>query len=429
MGEKKRIAFYSILSSGHMNVCVSLAKAILDQHADKVDIYFVCDQEWETKLRKMDERIKLVRIEYDSDEAKNRMADMVDKFKMFLSLPHIEKTIGTWQAFINDRSTIEIDKVSGVQIKKINPDFLLCDQIFSLPAMQGYPYAFIASANPLVFGFDGYPIMGTDAGVDEKEKIKEIYEKIKFCEEACIKMVNGYFEETGVEPPKDIPLHKPLSKHFTVYSYPAELEYYPESLRKEHRLWQIDGPLLPSRIPKPFDLPEEFKKLPGKIIYLSLGSLFSAYVEEIQKMVDILDKLDHKYIVSKGPNGHKLSFPSNKFIGENYVNQLAVLQVCDLMIAHGGNNTFCENFYFGVPQIVTGVLGDQINNQKRITETGYGYSLDLMSYKENDLISTVEKALNDSELKAKLAKISERIQKENRISQIATKIVDYVEKL
>lgn len=37
------------------------------------------------------------------------------------------------------------------------------------------------------------------------------------------------------------------------------------------------------------------------------------------------------------------------------------------------------------------MLGDQINNAKRLTETGYGYSLDLLNYTEEELLSTVEK--------------------------------------
>ena len=121
-------------------------------------------------------------------------------------------------------------------------------------------------------------------------------------------------------------------------------------------MWQIDTPIHAERIPKPFELPSEFAKLPGKIIYVSLGSLFSAYTYIIQRLCDILEKLPYKYIVSKGkkfyfffqkknlipisisskgPNGDTLKFPSNKFIGENFVNQLAVLQVVDGMIAHG----------------------------------------------------------------------------------------------
>ena len=135
-------------------------------------------------------------------------------------------------------------------------------------------------------------------------------------------------------------------------------------------MWQIDSPLFPERIPKPFELPSEFAKLPGKIIFVSLGSLFSAYTYLLQRLCDILEKLPYKYIVSKGknclnffkkiysnfssegPNGDGLKFPSNKFIGENFVNQLAVLQVADAMIAHGkfslyylSGFTFCTNLF------------------------------------------------------------------------------------
>lgn len=426
MAEKKKICFYSIMCSGHLNVCVSLAKSILDNHSDKVDVYFVCNEEWEAKLRKMDDRFKLAKYEYKTNEAKNRTSHMIDSFKAFLKKPHLEKVIGIWHILLEDKAIVEIDALSREQIRKINPDFLLCDQVFSLPGMQDYPYAFVASANPLVFRFDGFPIPGIDIGVDEKEKIKQTSEQLKDLNDKFIKTIEGYYLQQNVEIPDGIPLDKLISKHFSIYTYPSELNYYDEEIQRKYNLWQIDCPLIPNRIPKPFDLPEDFKNLPGKIVYLSLGSLFSAYVEEIQKFVDILDKLPHKFIVSKGPNGNALKFPSNKFIGENFVDQLAVLQVCDVMIAHGGNNTFTECFYFGVPQIVAGILGDQINNQKRIVETGYGYDLNLMYYTEDELLSTVEKALADTELKVKLAKISQRIQKENKIEKIATRVVDYV---
>lgn len=67
-------------------------------------------------------------------------------------------------------------------------------------------------------------------------------------------------------------------------------------------MWQIDTNLHPGRIPKPFELPDEFAKLPGKIVYVSLGSLFSAYTHILQRLCDILEKLPYKYIVSKGKN-------------------------------------------------------------------------------------------------------------------------------
>ena len=57
-----------------------------------------------------------------------------------------------------------------------------------------------------------------------------------------------------------------------------------------------------------------------------------------------------------------------------------VLQVVDAMIAHGGNNTLGECFYFGVPLIVAPVVGDQIANAKRIEETGFGFAIDIINF-------------------------------------------------
>ena len=52
-----------------------------------------------------------------------------------------------------------------------------------------------------------------------------------------------------------------------------------------------------------------------------------------------------------------------------------------------------------------------------------------MKYSDEDLCSTVTKALNDEELKLKLKKASKRIQKEDRISKVSNEIIDYIEKL
>lgn len=66
-----------------------------------------------------------------------------------------------------------------------------------------------------------------------------------------------------------------MSDHFSIYCFPSELDYYDENFRKEHRLFQMDTALFPKKIPAPYSLPDEFQKLPGQTIYVSLGSLVS----------------------------------------------------------------------------------------------------------------------------------------------------------
>ena len=47
--ETFKVCFYSILSSGHLNVCATLGKILLDNHPD-FEVYFVVDAEWKQKL-------------------------------------------------------------------------------------------------------------------------------------------------------------------------------------------------------------------------------------------------------------------------------------------------------------------------------------------------------------------------------------------
>lgn len=113
------------------------------------------------------------------------------------------------------------------------------------------------------------------------------------------------------------------------------MDYFSEKVKKANKLWAFDTVLFPEKIPAPYKLPEEFAKIPLPIVYVSLGSLFSSYTYLMQRLLDILEKFPAKYIVSKGRKGDQLKFPSDRFIGENFLDQLAVLQISDAMITHG----------------------------------------------------------------------------------------------
>ena len=64
MTKKKRIVFYLILSTGHVNVCASVSKVLLDRFQNEIDIYFIVDKLWKDKLAKMDSRFIYAAFEY-----------------------------------------------------------------------------------------------------------------------------------------------------------------------------------------------------------------------------------------------------------------------------------------------------------------------------------------------------------------------------
>lgn len=204
--------------------------------------------------------------------------------------------------------------------------------------------SFIVSSNPSLFALDGYPMFGSDAGVNEKERIEEFKQAFAECLAKWQGEVHRRYKARGMEYKKNISISSPISEHFSVYSFPQELDFVPEEIKKEHNLWRIESAILPDRLPPLFELPEQFKDQPGDLIYVSVGSLFSVFTERFQRLLDVLDRLPYRYIVSLGPKGDRIRLPSSKFIGYNWVNQLAVLQIPELklMITHGGNNTLCK---------------------------------------------------------------------------------------
>ncbi len=89
--------------------------------------------------------------------------------------------------------------------------------------------------------------------------------------------------------------------------------------------------------------------------------------------------------------------------------QTKILPLIHLIIAHGGNNTLTEGFFFGKPMIVMPLFGDQFNNAHRIVEKNLGIHLNAY-YCSEELFESIDCLLNDKEMVQKLKKISERIQ-------------------
>jgi UDP:flavonoid glycosyltransferase YjiC (YdhE family) len=144
------------------------------------------------------------------------------------------------------------------------------------------------------------------------------------------------------------------------------------------------------------------------LIYLSLGSLGSADVELMQRLVDVLATTDHRVIVSKGPLADEITLHDNE-TGEGFLPQPAILPMVDLVITHGGNNTVTESFHHGKPMIVLPLFWDQVDNAQRVDETGFGKRLSTYGFDDGELTGAIDRLLGDPALAARLAAMSARI--------------------
>ena len=94
--------------------------------------------------------------------------------------------------------------------------------------------------------------------------------------------------------------------------------------------------------------------------------------------------------------------PDNVYL-DAWFPQPSVVAKCDLFIHHGGNNSFCEALYFGVPSLILPYCWDGHDNAQRAVETGVGLRLDRSRWTAAELTSAMTSLLGDKPMRRRLA--------------------------
>jgi MGT family glycosyltransferase len=146
----------------------------------------------------------------------------------------------------------------------------------------------------------------------------------------------------------------------------------------------------------------------SSLIYLSLGSLGGADVDLMRRLIDVLGRTKHRFIVSMGPQHEQLTLAPN-MVGSEFLPQTTIVPQVDLVITHGGNNTTTESLHFGKPMILLPLFWDQYDNAQRMDELGFGVRLSTYAFTEDEMNAAIEKLVGDAALRARLDEIGQSI--------------------
>jgi len=218
----------------------------------------------------------------------------------------------------------------------------------------------------------------------------------------------------------------PLSPYLNIYGYPLELDYQ-DRVKLPEIFAQIDS--FSRESAEQFRLPEGFVQPGEKLIYFSLGSMGCIDADLMNRIISMFRNTPHKYIVSMGPRADEIDLPQNCW-GAPHLPQTAVLMepLMNLVITHGGNNSFTESFTAGKPMIVMPLFADQYDNATRIQDKGYGLSIEPYTVTEAELSKAIDQLLNDSQLIAKMKSIGERICAANSKAKVCERIEQLAKK-
>jgi len=326
----------------------------------------------------------------------------------------------TWRALCDGARYVD-DRLREI-FDELQPDVIVEDNVVGFPAIQasGRPWVRIVSCNPLELKdrdiapvFSGYPEADRSGWdpfrVEYLRAIADLHEEF-----------SAFFAERSAPPlPEGELIHE--SEWLNLYLYPADVDY----LRSR--------PLAPTwhrletcvrRTDDAVELPEHVAVGDGALVYLSLGSLGSADVELMKRLVDALSRSRHRIVVSKGPQHDQFDLADNMW-GEEFLPQPALLPLADVVITHAGNNTTTECFHFGKPMVALPLFWDQYDNAQRVDETGYGIRLPTYDFEDADLLGALDRLLADEELRGRTAAIAARVQ----ASPGTVKAADLIERL
>jgi len=341
--------------------------------------------------------------------------------------PTIEQLEGfiqpTWQALVDGAKYVE-PRLRQI-LDELEPDVVVEDNVVGFAALPacGRPWVRIASCNPAELKdpkvpptFSGYAAAGRE-GWDE---FRAEYER---AHRPLWEEFDAFMRDQGAPPLPELEfIHE--SPWLNLYLYPEEADYT-RARPLEPRWERLDSCVRGTD--DAWSEPEGFREDGQKLVYLSLGSLGSADVELMRRLVEELAESSPRYVVSKGPQHEHFELADN-MTGAEFLPQASILPEVDLVVTHGGNNTVTESFFFGKPMVVLPLFWDQYDNAQRVHELGYGVRLDTHGHEPNELRGAIDTLLGDQMLRERLRRVSARLQEVPGTEKAASLIEQVAEK-
>jgi MGT family glycosyltransferase len=413
MQERRTIVFFPEGAFGPTNNCVGIGD-VLRRRGHR--IVFVVEESFAGRLEAYGFEERLMRLapppaepEVPGQFWKDFIRDTAPEFRK----PTIEQLgsflAPTWQALIDGSK--HVDERLREIFDEVDPDVIVEDNVVEFPALEavGRPWVRIMSCNPLEMldpaippVFSGYG----DAERDDWESFREEYDRThgEMWEDfdAFVRAAGAPGLVRDALGPRFIN----ESPWLNLYVYPAEAEY-DRSVPLAATWHRLDSCVRATD--GTYELPEPLASATGPLVYLSLGSLGSADVGLMERLIDVLAATPYRVIVSMGPQ-HALLRLAPNMVGAEFLPQPAILPQVDVVITHAGNNTTTEAVHFGRPMVALPLFWDQYDNAQRVDELGLGVRLDTYRFEPRELTDAIERLTADADLRRRLHRLSARLQ-------------------
>ena len=416
--DRRTVLFMPESAFGPTNNCIGIADRLARRGHE---IVFAAEASWKGRLEPLgftEDLVNLAAPAEDQDAGqfwKEFIANTAPEFRK----PTIEQ-LDTWIRPVWEELVAGArychDQLCEI-IERVRPDVIVEDNVVGFPALltAGVPFIRIVSCNPLELKdpalpppFSGYR---TDSSLGWTEFRGE-YDRVH---RTLWAEFNEWVVASGAPPLPDLEFIHPGD--LNMYVYP-ELADYQRSVPLASSWHRLDSSV--RQTDTHFELPDHLARADpdSKLVYFSLGSLGSADVGLMRRIIGVLADTPHRYIVSTGPLHAEIELAENMH-GAEFLPQTTILPLVDLVITHGGNNTTTECLHFGKPMVMLPLFWDQHDNAQRIDELGLGVRLNTYGFESGELSSAIAKLVADEALAERLRAASAQIRAHRGLEKAA----------
>ena len=155
-----------------------------------------------------------------------------------------------------------------------------------------------------------------------------------------------------------------------------------------------------------------------------LDAQLNAHTAFFRRLLAVFATLSARFLVNVGAGIDAYSnVPDNVHL-QDWFPQPSVVAQCDLFIHHGGNNSFCEALFHGVPSLILPYCWDGHDNAARAAETGVGQALHRWDMSDADLARAITDLLGDSAMRDRLRANARQMQQADHVALAARRILE-----
>jgi MGT family glycosyltransferase len=314
-------------------------------------------------------------------------------------LEQVSSYVGpTWDAIVD--TAMRVEEPLRQLLARLKPDAIVLDNVVMFPAIAnaGVPWVRVVSCAETEISDPCVPpyLSGCGATAFSDWRIFSArYEKVTA---QAHRRFSAFLTECGLKPPAPSNFLDP-SPWLNLLLAPKIIRHERQNALPPEAFVFLDGCV---RREAPYTPPRFASHNEAPLVLTSFGSLGAMDVAMVKRMMAVFAGLPFRFLVNAGHwRDEYREVPDNVFL-DSWFPQPSVVEQASLFIHHGGNNSFCEALYYGVPSLVMPYCWDGHDNAARAQETGVGRRLHRYDWTDADLSDAIRTLLADTAMRDRL---------------------------